>query len=240
MMKASIVTRGGWRLVFAHGFDGVLDFGFERVDLRRMRIRDQAAGDGDALDQLGNCLRQQQREPERDQRFSRPLRQAAGIGGLFVDDERAGKERNTGHDDDDRQRQQKKCVTDDVDRVPQLPWQQIVDDVDANVFVVAQRPRCAEQEHQAEQHPLQFEPGVRGHVERLADDRIDRRDDDRKQDRPRAPFADLHIDGVDDAAQPKKRAHPIPHSLRQPTRPPSPPGAARRHGALTRPMSTSP
>jgi hypothetical protein len=105
MMKASIVTRGGWRLVFfAHGFDDVLDFGFERVDLRRMRIRDQPAGDGNALDQLGDCLRQQEREPKRDQRFGRPLRQAARVRGLLVDDEGAGEERNTGHNDDDRQR----------------------------------------------------------------------------------------------------------------------------------------
>jgi hypothetical protein len=130
-------------------------------------------------------------------------------------------------------------VPDDVDRVPQLPGQQVVYDVDADVLVVAQRPRCAEQEHQAEQHPLQFEPGVRGHIERLADDRIDRRDDDREQDCPRAPFADLHVDGVDDAAQPKKRAHPIPHSPRQPRRAHRP-RSGTLHGALNRPMLPSP
>ena len=171
-MLPFVTCSGGWRLIFSHRLDDVFDFGFERVDLRRMRIRDQAAHDGDALDHLGNGLRQQHRETDRDQRLRRPLRQTARIGGLLVDQERSGEKRDAGDENDNRQGQQKKRVADNVDRVAQPAWQLVVYDVDANVLVVAQRPGRAQQEHYAEQHPLQFEPGVGGHIERLADNRI--------------------------------------------------------------------
>jgi len=198
------VTCGGrWRLIFAHGFDDVFDFRFERVDLRLMRIGYQAADDGDALDQLGNRLGKQQCESERDERFGGPLGQAAGVGRLLIDGKRPVEEGDTGYNHNDRQRQQKKSVAGNLDRVAQPAWQLVVYDVDADVFVVAQRPGCAQQKHQAEQHPLQLEPGVRGHVERLADNRIDRRYANGKQDRPRTPAADLHVDGVNRPAQAK-------------------------------------
>src|ERR1700719_3855420 len=66
--------------VFLDGLDDVLDFGFERVDLRLMRIGNHAAYDGNALDDLGNGLHQQQSKSDHDQRFCRPPRQ------LIVDD----------------------------------------------------------------------------------------------------------------------------------------------------------
>src|SRR5216684_2917373 len=78
--------------VFLDRLDDVLDFGFKRVDLRLVRIGNYAAHDGDALDELGNGLRQQQRKSDHDQGFCRPLRQSAGIAGLLVDLDRSQEE----------------------------------------------------------------------------------------------------------------------------------------------------
>ncbi len=118
----------------------LFDFSFERVDLRRMRIRNKALDDGDTLDQLGNALSKQHRKSNHDQRFRRPLRQSAGTGGLLVDGEGFREEGNAGHQNNDRERQEKKRVTDKLDRVAQPARQLIVHDVDADVFVVAQCP----------------------------------------------------------------------------------------------------
>src|SRR6516162_549808 len=69
--------------------------------------------------------------------------------------------------------EQKKRVTNDIDRIAQCAWQHVVHDIDANVLIVAQRPRRAQQENHTEQHPLQFKPRIRRHVEGFADNRID-------------------------------------------------------------------
>ena len=105
-----------------------------------VRIRDQAAHHRDALDQLGDALNEQEREADHDQRFGRPLRQAAGIAGLLVDLERAQEERYAGDDHDDGQRQQEEDVPDEVDDVAHPLRQHAVDDVDADMLVVEQRP----------------------------------------------------------------------------------------------------
>jgi hypothetical protein len=68
--------------------------------------------------------------------------------------------------------------------------------VDADVLVDDQRPRRAQQEHGAEQNPLKFEPGIRRHVERLADDGINSRDGDRDHDQPGKPAANARVDRV--------------------------------------------
>jgi hypothetical protein len=135
-------------------------------------IGNEPAHDRDALDQFGDALNQQEREPDDDQRFGGPLRQAAGIAGLLVDFNRAHEERAAGDDHDDAKRQQEKDVANDVDDVAPALGKQVVHDVDTDVFVVEQRPGRAKQEDDAEQHPLQFQPGVRGDVEALPDDRV--------------------------------------------------------------------
>src|SRR3954447_15806908 len=89
------------RSAFFYRLDEVLDLGFQAMDLCCVWIRDQPAHHRDALDQLGDALNQQECEADHDQRFSGPLRQAAGVAGLFVDLKRADKERNAGDDHDD-------------------------------------------------------------------------------------------------------------------------------------------
>ncbi len=103
------------------------------------------------------------------------------------------------------ERHQEKHVADDVDAVAHPLRQQLVDDVDADMFVVEQRPWRAQQEHDAEQHPLQLEPGVGRGVEDLADDGVDRGHDHREQDQPRQALAGPPRERVDPAAQFKER-----------------------------------
>ena len=49
------------RLVFFDCFHDVLDFGFERVDLCCMRVRNEVAHDRNTLDQFGQALEEQER-----------------------------------------------------------------------------------------------------------------------------------------------------------------------------------
>src|SRR5262245_48629631 len=141
----------------------VLDqaLGFLHDDFMRgvdLGVGDQAAHDGEPLDELGEPLNEQQEEADEHQRLRRPLRQAAGIHRLLVDLVGADEERQAGDDQEQRERQQKKHVADDVDDVAHLLWEHIVHDVDADVLVDQERPGRAQQEHRAVQHPLQLEP----------------------------------------------------------------------------------
>ena len=61
-----------------------------------------------------------------------------------------------------------------------------VHDVDADVLVRQQRPGRADQENDAEQDPLQLEPGIRRDVENFADGRVHGRDQDRGEEQHRA------------------------------------------------------
>ena len=64
------------------------------------------------------------------------------------------------------------------------------DDVDADVLVALQRVGGGEQEHRAEQIPLQLQPGVGADVEGLADDGVAGADQDGGQDQPGDRAAD--------------------------------------------------
>ena len=167
----------------------MLDLGLEGVHLGCMRVRDQAAHHGDSLDQLGNALHQQEGESDDDQRLRWPLRQPARIARLLIDLDRAHEERPARYDHDDAQWNQEEGVTDDIDRVAQRLLHHVADDVDPNMLVIEQGPRCAEQEHDTEQQPLKLGPGVRGYVEGFSDDRVDGGDDHRHQDQPRQTLA---------------------------------------------------
>ena len=96
-------------------------------------------------------------------------------------------------------------MADDVDRVAQPFRQQVVHDVDADVLVGEQRPGRAQQEHDAEQHPLQLEPGVRRGIENLAHGGVDRRDHHGGKDQPRDALADPGGGGVDHARHRQQR-----------------------------------
>ena len=71
-----------------------------------------------------------------------------------------------------------------VDPVLHAAREHAVDDVDADMLVLLQRVGGGQQEGGAEQIPLQLQPGVRRHVERLADDGVAGADQDREQDQP--------------------------------------------------------
>jgi hypothetical protein len=88
------------------------------------------------------------------------LRQATGVARLLVDLERPKKKGTARDDHDDGQRQQKERMTENVDTASHLLRQQVIDDIDADMFVVEQRPWRAQQEYDAKQHPLQLEPGI--------------------------------------------------------------------------------
>src|SRR5882757_10939168 len=194
------------RLAFFDRFDDLLDLGLDRVHFRCVRIRNEAAHHGDALDQLGYSLHQQHGESDHDQRLRRPLREAAGITRLFVDLEGAIEERHAGYQHDDAERQQKENVADDVDAVAQLFRQVIVDDVDADMLVIEQRPGRAHQEDDAKQQPLQFEPGIRRGIEDLANDGVHGGNDYRHQDQPGQPLANPSAARVNVAAQLQQRS----------------------------------
>ena len=87
------------------------------------------------------------------------------------------------------------------DRVAQPARHQIVHDVDADVLVFEQRPRRADQEDDAEQDPLEFEPAIGGNPEHLANDSVGRRDKYRDKDQPAQRTSHGAIDCVDGAAQ---------------------------------------
>lgn len=75
-----------------------------------------------------------------------------------------------------------------------------IDDVDADMLVLPQRIGGGQHKGAAEQVPLRFEPGIRRHVECLADDGISGADQNGDQDEPGNGLADGFGDGVDQSA----------------------------------------
>ncbi|MGY3466503.1 hypothetical protein ACVW0I_003374 [Bradyrhizobium sp. LM6.11] len=109
------------------------------------------------------------------------------------------------YDHDDGQRYQEEEVPDHVDDVANPLRHHAVEDVDPDVLVIEQRPGRAQQEHDAEKHPLQLEPRVGGRVQRLSNNRIQRRDDDGNQDQPRQALARPTCERVNSIAQLQER-----------------------------------
>src|SRR5581483_1791742 len=135
MMKSVIRSSGRWRRsALFDGVDEMIDFGFKRMRICRVRIGNEPAHHGDALDQFGDALQEQQAEADHDKRLGRPLRQTAGISRLFVQRQGAQEKGRGGPKHYNRQRQQEERVTDDIDGVADLLGEQIVHDVDADVF----------------------------------------------------------------------------------------------------------
>ena len=87
----------------------------------------------------------------------------------------------------------------------------VVHDVDADVFVVLAASTASTEKDDAEQHPLQLEPGVRGGVEHLAHGGVDGRHQPRRarisQDKA---LADPRIGGVD---HPRYRQQRLKHCV---------------------------
>ena len=88
-----------------------------------------------------------------------------------------------------------------VDPVLDAAGEGSVDDVDADVFVLPQRIGGGQQEGRAEQIPLQLQPGIRRHVERLPDHSVTGADQDGQQDKPRDPPADYFVESIDPSRQ---------------------------------------
>ena len=166
-----------------------------------------AGHDRGALDQFGKALDEQHGEAHGDQQLRRPLRQAARIHRLLADGVGAEREGPGGDHHHQAERQQEGDMAEHVDPVARALLQRRVDDVDADVFVLPQRPGGAEQEHGGEQHPLQFEPRVGTDVEQLADDGVDGRHQDRQQDQPGNRLAQPRGDRVDQLAGPHEGRH---------------------------------
>ena len=78
-------------------------------------------------------------------------------------------------DDDVDQRQHEDGEADDVDPDLRALREAARDHVDLDVPLAQHRVAGGEQEHRGEQVPLDLEVGVRAGVERLADDRVERR-----------------------------------------------------------------
>src|SRR5437016_5735934 len=119
-------------------------------------------------------------------------------------------------------------MADHVDDIARLLRQQIVHDVDSNVLIRQTRPWRAQQEDDAEQHPLQLEPRVGRHVEYFSDGRISGGDQHGDQDQPARPPSDPDVDSVDDAARLEEYFHDAP--LLRRARGPAPCGPAGSPG----------
>src|SRR5216684_6495164 len=186
---------------FQHG-QHALGFRFGcRVRRSGMRIGDHAAHDRNPFDQFGKSLREQEGETDEDQRFCRPLRQPAGVSRLLINPVGSKKERQRGDEYDDRERHQEKCMPDHVDGVANSPGKQIVHDIDADMLVVEQRPRCTDQKNDTEQDPLEFEPGIGRNAEYFAYDGIDGGDKDGHEYEPTERASHQATDRVNGAAQ---------------------------------------
>ena len=97
-----------------------------------------------------------------------------------------------------------------VDPVARALRARAVEDVDADMVVGLQRVGGGQHEHRAEQIPLQFEPGVRGHRECLAHDGVAGADQHRRQHQPGDEPADERRDPVDQPGQGQKTLHVHP------------------------------
>ena len=173
-------------------------------------IRHVAAHHRDLLDDLGDALDGEQREADEQHQLGRPQDETTGVRRHFA---RAEGEAHVGHEIVDHQqdeRHQEEQMPEQVDPVLDAPRERPVDDVDADVLVLLERVGRGQQERGAEQIPLQFKPGVRRHVERLADDRVDRADENRRQDQPADPFAYEFVKRVYQARESQKPRHQIP------------------------------
>ncbi len=86
--------------------------------------------EGDALDQLGHALQQQQREAHRHHREHRPANQAAGVGRHLAGDVGLDHQRPDQADDVDAEREQEQHDADDLDLDLRAPGEAAQDDVD--------------------------------------------------------------------------------------------------------------
>ena len=102
------------------------------------------AQEGDALDQLGEPLQDQQEEADRHHEPRRPEDQAAGVGRHLVPLVGVDEHRPRQPHDQDRHRQQEEQRAEDVDPGLRARRQAAGDDVDAHVLVVQQRVAGAE------------------------------------------------------------------------------------------------
>ncbi len=82
-------------------------------------------------------------------------------------------------------------------------------DVDAHMVVALERPRGDQQEHDGVEVPLDLEPGIRAHVDGVAEYRVHRADDHGQQTEPGGDLADALVHGVDHRGKAQQRVHEI-------------------------------
>ena len=170
---------------------------------------DEAAQEGEALDQLRDALQPEQQEADRQQREHRPAHQAAGVVRHLVHVVGPHDERHREVDDDDDEGQQECADADDVDPDLGALAEAAGDDVDLHVLLAQQRVAGGQQEDRGEEVPLDLEQAVRALVEDLAHDRVAGTDEHGREDQPSDPSADELVQPVDQARKGEQRGQGV-------------------------------
>jgi hypothetical protein len=103
--------------------------------------------------------------------------------------------------DEQARRDQEEQCPEEVDPELAALGELHVEDVDAHVLVALERVRRAEHHDGGEQVPLDLEPRVARHVERVAHHRVARADEAGEQDAPVGDLAESPVHRVDQQRQ---------------------------------------
>jgi hypothetical protein len=171
------------------------------------RVGAGAAQEGDALDQFGGGLQQQQGHAGRDQQVGRPADQSAGVLRHFAAGPGVFEQRPGDLDQQQAERHEEDDDADDVDPVAHPRRQVAGDEVDAHMGVLQEGVAGAEHEHRREQVPLDFQQGVGTGVEDLAHDGVAGRDQHGGQHQPDDGAADALAELVDQAGGLEQSVH---------------------------------
>src|SRR5262249_51453816 len=150
--------------------DSRLSFGGSAVArLFFRRIGNQSLQEGNAFDQLGYALQRQQCEAHRDQQLRRPHDEAASVGRNLVSIPGIQEYGDGQPENDEGHRQEKEQAAEYFDPGLRPPRKTAGYDVDADVLVTQERVSGAQQENGGEQVPLELQPRVGAHIERVTD-----------------------------------------------------------------------
>jgi hypothetical protein len=169
------------------------------------------AGKGcDPLDQFGNALKGKQPETGDEDQLDGPADQPAGIARYFPllvgkreeGPANPGEEDACGKEEDDK--------ADNVDPDLRPVGNRAIDQIDADMLIVAQRRRGAEHDDEGEEIPLDLKPAVRTVVEGIADDGVSGADQTAEQHHIFGNFAHELADRVDQPTGGQKYRHFLP------------------------------
>lgn len=164
----------------------------------------------DPLDQFRDALKREQRETGDKDQLDGPADQPAGIARYFPLMVREREEGPAQPGQIDACGKQEEDEADDVDPDLRPVGNGTIDQVDADMFVVAQRMRGTEHDDEGEEIPLDLKPAVRTVVEGIADDGVSGADHTAEQHHIFGKFTHELTDRVDQPACCQKYRHSPP------------------------------